>query len=162
MLRRMFLFLVIPSCIFSRKLSKGKNLETTTWQSATKFNFEIQFRPETAETLLFPTSQMLTSSSSTKFLTPRIINPITEPKTIRKGFTTHTYTKDPSENFQFISAANESDLDEIIELKCEKGGEMDVFFGELENECIFTIYCCGANIQPVKNIYYMPKSYGLK
>ena len=154
----MFLFFLISSCIFSRKLSKGKNGETTTWESTTT----TTFRPETAETILFSTSHMLTSSSSTQFLTPRIIYPITEPKTTRKSFTTHTYPQDPSENFQFISAANESDLDEIIELKCEKGGDMDVFFGELENECIFTIYCCGANVNPAKNIYFMPKSYGLK
>ena len=154
-------------CIFSRELSKGKNVETTTWQSTTKLPPTTTFRPETAETILFSTSQMLTSSSSTSrlsttFFTPKIVYPITEPKTTQKSLTTHTYPKDPSENFQFISAANESDLDEIIELKCEKGGEMDVFFGELENECIYTIYCCGANIHPVKNIYYMPKSYGLK
>ena len=158
MLRIMLLFFIIPSCIFPRKISRGRNLETTTWPSTTKLPPTTTFRSETAETILFPTSQMSTSSYPIEFLTPRIIY----LKPTRKSFTTHTYPRDPSENFQFISARNESDLDEIIAVKCEKGGEMDVYYGELENQCIFTIYCCGPNIHPKKNIYFIPKSYGLK
>ena len=75
----------------------------------------------------------------------------------------YNYLGNPSEDFEFISAQNKSELDDIVAIKCEKGGEMDTYYGEiLENKCILIIFCCGPNLSPQEVVYYQPRRNGLK
>ena len=120
---------------------------------------------DTTKSLLY-SSLLLTNSTQFHDTRPPSSKPpkhnsSKDSKTHKWGFTTHTYPRDPREDFVFISAKNESDLDEIISLKCNQSDEMEMYFGELENKCIYIIFCCGPNKHPEKNVEYMPRRNGL-
>ena len=167
--KTMFLFFIFVSLAEPKRNSSGRDLDTTdtpiystlqdrsttTWPSTTKLP------PST--TTSSRTSDKTQTSWSSHMTTPRPltskpwkISSSKESKTFKKSFTTYTYPRDPREDFQFISARNESDLDEFIAMKCNQGGEMDLYFGELENKCIFIIFCCGPNTIPEKVSHYIP------
>ena len=119
--------------------------------------------------LSYPTSPLSNSSLLTRFhvkgppasKAPKIYSSKDSKGAYKRGFTTHTYPRDPREDFVFIWARNESHLDEIIAMKCNQSGEMELYFGELENKCIYIIFCCGPNKHPEKNVWYMPRRNGL-
>ena len=153
---------------------------TTTWPSTTKLPpTTTSERSDTTrvvqgtildatQMLLYPTSPLTNSSLSTGFYAkghpatklPQI-NSSNDSKNYKRSYTTHTYPRDPKEDFVFIWARNESDLDEITAFKCNQSGEMDLYYGELDNKCIYLIFCCGPNKHPEKTVEYMPRRNGL-
>ena len=163
----MFLFFIFVSLVEPERNSRGRDLDTTliystlqdrsktTWLSTTKLppstttSSRTSNKTQTSSTSHMTTTRPLTSK-------PWKISSSKESKTFRRSYTTYTYPRDPREDFQFISARNESDLDEFIAMKCNQGGEMDLYFGELENKCIFIIFCCGPNKNPEKVVHYIP------
>ena len=129
----MFLFLIFISLVDSRKNSNHQNASST-------------------ETTL--------NSISKPTKTPRTEEPV---KNIKKGFATKTdtYPLYLSENFELISAQNASQLDKLVPVKCNQRDEMDLFFAELENKCLYIIFCCGPDINPEKILHYMPRRNSL-
>lgn len=162
--KTMFLFFIFVSLVESKRNSRGRDLDTTpiystlqdrlssTWPSTMTSSRTLN-KTQTLSTSHMTTTRPLTSK-------PWKISSSKESKTFRRSYTTYTYPRDPREDFQFISARNESDLDEFIAMKCNQGGEMDLYFGELENKCIFIIFCCGPNKNPEKVVHYIPMRNG--
>ena len=164
----MFLFFLFVSLVEPKRTSRGQDLDTDTPIYSTLQDRSKTTCPSTTKLPPSTTTSSRTSdkrqTSSTSHLTtprtltskPRKISSSKESKFFKRSYTTYTYPRDPREDFQFISARNESDLDEFIAMKCNQGGEMDLYFGELENKCIFIIFCCGPNKNPEKVVHYMP------
>ena len=165
--KTMFLFFIFVSLVEPKRNSSGRDLDTTpiystlqdrsktTWPSPTKSPPSLTTSSRTSnKTQTSSTSHMTTTRPLTS--KPWKISSSKESKTFRRSYTTYTYPRDPREDFQFISARNESDLDEFIAMKCNQGGEMDLYFGELDNKCIFIIFCCGPNKNPEKVVHYIP------
>ena len=129
----MFLFLILISLVDSRKNPNHQNASST-------------------ETTL--------NSISKPTKTPRMVEPV---QNIEKGFATQTdtYAIYPGENFELISAQNASQLDKLVPVKCNQRDEMDLFFAELDNKCLYIIFCCGPDINPEKILHYMPRRNSL-
>ena len=146
--KTMFLFFIFVSLVEPKRNSSGRDLDTTpiysTLQDRSKTTWPSPTKSPPSLTTSSRTSNK-TQTSSTSHMT-----------TFRRSYKTYTYPRDPNEDFQFISARNESDLDEFIAMKCNQGGEMDLYFGELDNKCIFIIFCCGPNKNPEKVVHYIP------
>ena len=188
--KTMFLFFIFVSLVEPKRNSRGRDLDTTPIYSTLQYRSKTTWLSlsidmaviddmavivDSLSTTKLPPSTTTSSrtsdktqTSSTSHMTtkrpltskPWKISSSKESKTFRRSYTTYTYPRDPREDFNFISARNESELDEFIAIKCNQGGEMDLYFGELENKCILIIFCCGPNKNPEKVVHYIPMRNG--
>ena len=187
MLKTLFLFFILISFVNPRKNLTGRNFEFEN-ENELSPDKDIFFGETISNTISIPlvlTSLGSVSNSTVSSLattTTISLTPYQEPIDILPSVSRSTQTQTTTrtelmgthssqslmqtknlKDFEFISAQNKSELEKIVAIKCENGGKMDSYIAEiLENKCIFLIVCCGPNVKPQAQVYYQPRSNGLK